>query len=211
MSMTALQNNTYHLFKWRTELTLTKKILLAIGMACLTGLVAQIRIPLPFTPIPITGQTFAVLLAGILLGKNWGGISQIIYASLGIAGIPWFSGATGGTAILLGPTGGYIIGFILAAFFLGYVSDKYVSARKFTPMLALMIVANFVFIFIPGLIQLGLWMHIIKGQTPTLLEVLSLGMFPFILGGLIKSFLAATIATSIMPKKNLPIKLTVDN
>jgi len=76
-------------------------------MACLTGILAQARIYLPWTPVPITGQTIAVILAGILLGKCWGSISMAIYGIMGIAGIPWLSGATSGW----GPTSGYLLGF----------------------------------------------------------------------------------------------------
>jgi len=88
-------------------------------MACVTGLLAQIKISLPWTPVPITGQTFAVLLTGVLLGRWWGGISQVIYVVMGVVGIPWFAGLSGGYSALIGPSGGYIIGFILAALFLG--------------------------------------------------------------------------------------------
>lgn len=188
-------------FKWRAERTTAQMILLSLTMAALTGLTAQIRIPLPFTPVPITAQTFSVLLAGILLGKNWGGISQVMYAVLGAAGIPWFSGMLGGFAVLAGPTGGYIIGFILCAFFLGHFCDKYVASRKLWPMLVLMFFSNFVIIFVPGLIQLALWLHIVKGESPSIMGVLTMGFFPFLIGGVIKTVLAALVATGITPKK----------
>ena len=69
----------YSLFKWRSETSHANKLVMAFFMACITGLMAQIIIPLPWTPVPITAQTFAVLLAGILLGRYWGGLSMIIY------------------------------------------------------------------------------------------------------------------------------------
>ena len=62
----------YSAFKWRAELAIAQKIVLALCMAGLTGILAQTRVYLPWTPVPITGQTFAVLMAGVLLGKNWG-------------------------------------------------------------------------------------------------------------------------------------------
>lgn len=192
---------SYNAFKWRAERTTAQMILLSLLMAALTGLTAQIRIPLPFTPVPITAQTFSVLLAGILLGKNWGGISQVLYAVLGAAGIPWFSGMLGGVAVLAGPTGGYILGFILCAFFLGHFSDKYVASRKLLPMLGLMFFSNFFIIFIPGLIQLALWLNIVKGESPSIMEILTMGFFPFLIGGVIKTLLAALVATGITPKK----------
>jgi biotin transport system substrate-specific component len=103
---------------------------------------------------------------------------------------------------LLGPTGGYIFGFILAALFIGYFADKYIRTRKFIPMLAIMLFANFVLIYIPGMIQLGLWSNMIAGVTPTLWQLLLMGMIPFVIGDVTKIVIAATIATSITPKEN---------
>ncbi|MFA4991708.1 MAG: biotin transporter BioY, partial [Candidatus Omnitrophota bacterium] len=96
------------------EVSIANKFILAFGMAGLTGILAQLRIMLPWTPVPITGQTLAVLLAGVLLGRSWGGISQVIYVVLGVAGIPWFNGFAGGYGVLLTPSGGYLLGFILS-------------------------------------------------------------------------------------------------
>ena len=70
------------------EVSLANKVILALGMAVLTGVLAQVRLFLPWTPVLVTCQTFAVLLAGIILGRYWGGISQVIYVALGAAGIP---------------------------------------------------------------------------------------------------------------------------
>ena len=136
----------YDVFRLRYELSVPKKLALAVSIACLTGLVAQIRVLLPWSPVPVTGQTFAVLLAAVLLGRWWGGISMAIYGGLGAAGLPWFSGWSGGVGYLAGPTGGYIIGFILAALFLGHFTDKYIRSRSFFSMLGLMLFANFVLI-----------------------------------------------------------------
>ena len=101
------------IFRWRYELSIPKKLTLALGVAILTGLLAQLRFYLPWSPVPLTGQTFSVLLAGVMLGTWWGGISMAIYAGIGAAGVPWFQGLNGGLAYLVGPTGGYIVGFIL--------------------------------------------------------------------------------------------------
>ena len=119
-----IERTRYTCFHWRFEQSIPMKLLLALGMAAVTGLLAQVRVPLPWTPVPITGQTLAVLLAGVALGKWWGGASMFIYAGLGVAGVPWFQGWGGGLSHLAGPTGGYIVGFILAALFLGYFTDK---------------------------------------------------------------------------------------
>ncbi|MBF0105063.1 MAG: biotin transporter BioY [Deltaproteobacteria bacterium] len=185
------------IINWRTEITLTQKIVLAILFACVTGIMAQIKIPLPFTPVPVTGQTFAVLMAGVLLGKKWGSLSQVIYAVLGLAGIPWFSGMTGGAAFLSGPTVGYVVGFILAAFFVGHISEKYRQSQSFPFMLFIMFVAH-TLIFLPGLLHLALWTFAVQGKQPTLMHILSMGLFPFVTGEIIKTTLAALTASRIM-------------
>lgn len=201
MQIVATINQTkYELFRWRYELSVPKKLTLAIGIAGLTGLLAQIRILLPWSPVPVTGQTFAVLLAGVLLGRWWGGTSLAIYAGLGVAGLPWFSGWSGGLGYLAGPTGGYIIGFILAALFLGYFTDTYIRSRSFLSMLALMLFANFVLIYVPGLLQLGLWVKLVKGDPVTFTTLLGMGAIPFIPGDITKAVMAAAIARGITPK-----------
>ncbi|MDD1764042.1 MAG: biotin transporter BioY [Methanobacteriaceae archaeon] len=169
-------------------------------MACVTGIMAQLIIPLPWTPVPVTAQTFAVLMAGVLLGRWWGGISQIIYLVAGLLGLNWFAGLTGGYTVLFGATGGYLVGFILVALFLGYFSDRYVESRKFRPMLGLMLFANFALIYLPGLLGLGLWMYLVKGSHPTIFTLLSMGLLPFLLGDLVKIGGAAALTKMVTPK-----------
>ena len=201
MAIAARINQTkYDVFRWRYELSIPKKLALALGVACLIGLLAQIRIQLPWSPVPITGQTLAVLLAGVLMGKWWGGISLAVYAGLGIAGVPWFAGWGSGLTHLAGPTGGYIIGFILAALFLGHFTDKYIRSRGFLSMLGLMVFANFILIYAPGLLQLGLWLNLVKGSPTTFSSLLALGAIPFIAGDITKAVLAATIVRGVTPK-----------
>jgi biotin transport system substrate-specific component len=201
MAVVARINQTkYDVFRWRYELSIPRKLVLAMGVAILTGLLAQLRIQLPWSPVPITGQTFGALLAGVLLGKWWGGISLTIYAGLGMAGLPWFQNLSGGLAYMSGPTGGYIIGFILAALFLGYFTDKYIRSRSFLTMLGLMLFANFILIYVPGLFQLGLWLNLVKGQPATFGELLMMGAVPFIAGDITKAIAAALIASGITPK-----------
>jgi len=198
--VTTINRAKYDAFRWRYELSIPKKLVLALGVACLIGLAAQVRFPIPWSPVPITGQTFAVLLAGVLLGRWWGGTSIAIYAGLGAIGLPWFTGWTGGIGILAGPTGGYIMGFILAALFLGHFTDKYVRSRSFFSMLGLMLFANFVLIHIPGLIQLHFWLSLVKGEAVTLSQLLMMGTIPFIAGDVTKAIAAAAISRGITPK-----------
>jgi biotin transport system substrate-specific component len=201
MEVVARMNQAkYDVFRWRYELAVPKKLALALVMAGLTGLLAQARLPLPWSPVPITGQTFAALLAGVMLGRWWGGISMAIYAALGVAGIPWFNGGMGGVAQLAGPTGGYIFGFVLAALFIGHFTDKYVRSRSFVSMLGLMLVADFVLVFVPGLAQLGLWLNLVKGSPVSLTALLGMGLVPFIAGDVTKAVLAALVARGMTPK-----------
>ncbi len=191
-----IDRTKYDVFRWRYDLSIPKKISLALGMAALTGLLAQVRIPLPWTPIPITGQTFAVLLAGVLLGRRWGGIGMAIFAGLGFAGLPWFSGWESG----LGATRGYIIGFIPAALFLGYFTDRYIRSRSFFSMLGLMLFANFILIYVPGLLWLWLWLKVVSGTSTTFIALMGMAVIPYIAGDIIKAAAAAVIARGITPK-----------
>jgi biotin transport system substrate-specific component len=196
----AIEQRKIGFFIWRNELSIPKKLALAVGMAAITGLLAQARFYLPGNPVPFTGQTLAVLMAGVALGTWWGGISMMIYAGLGAAGLPWFQGWAGGIAYMSGPTGGYIIGFILAALFLGYFTDKFVKARRFFPMLGLTLFASFVIIYGVGLLQLGLWLSITKGQPVAIGHLLMIGAVPFLAGDAVKSIAAAVIAKAVTPK-----------
>jgi len=197
MAVAARVNQTkYDIFRWRYELSIPKKLALAVAMAALTGLLAQVRFALPWTPVPITGQTFAVLLAGVLLGRWWGGVSMAIYGGLGWAGVPWFTGWTAGVTA----TGGYVIGFVLAALFLGHFVDKYVRSRSFLSMLGLMLVADFVLVFVPGLIWLGAWLNAAAKPVASLGSLLAMGLAPFIAGDVIKVVAAAGIARAATPK-----------
>ncbi len=191
----------YNFFKWKYEADFVYKIVLSFGFACLTGLLAQARFYLPWSPIPVTFQTFAVLLSAIVLGKWWGGISQCIYIGIGVGGVPWFSGWKGGISIVTGPTFGYLIGFIIASFFLGYFVDRYIRSRYFLSMLALMLFANFVLIYGPGLLQLYIWQSLVKGTSVSFGKLLMMGAMPFIIGDVIKVIAAAAITRGITPKQ----------
>ena len=187
----------YNVFRWRSELTVSKKLALALGVACIVGLLAQVRVAGPWSPVPITGQTFAVMLAGVMLGRRWGGVSMAIYGGLGLAGVPWFAGWTSG----LGSTGGYIIGFVFAALFMGYFTDRYVRSRGFFSMLGLMMFANFVLIYVPGLIWLKMWLGTVSGMSVDFVALLGLGALPFVAGDIIKAVAAAGIARGVTTKR----------
>ena len=177
------------------------KLLMSLMMACFTGLMAQIIIPLPWTPVPITAQTFAVLCSGLLLGKKYGCLSQILYVVLGAAFIPWFGGMTGGVEVMLGSTGGFLIGFIIASYFVGHITEKYAKARNFTRMAVVIGIANFALIYIPGLAGLALWFNLTQGASIGIIDLLMMGLVPFILGDIVKILGAAGVSKVFLPKE----------
>ena len=187
-------------YQKRDAMSSVKKIALALGFAILIGLMAQLRFPIPWSPVPITGQTFSVLLAGILLGRWWGGVSLGLYIGLGAAGLPGFTGWSGGISHLAGPTGGYLIGFILAALFIGSFTSKFLKSRSFLRMLGLMLFANFVLIYVPGLLQLNLWLNLVSGSATGFAQTLAMGLLPFIAGDVVKVVAAALAARGLLPK-----------
>ncbi len=189
-------------FRWRVELATLHKVALAIGFACLTGLAAQLRVHLPWTPVPISGQTFAVLLGAVLLGRGWGGISQVFYVGMGAAGVPWFAGWGGGLGVLAGPTGGYLIGFVAAAFLVGHVVDRHPQARRLGGMLGLMLFAIFVVIYGLGLLHLYTWVSLVQNGPLGLWPLLQMGALPFAIGDLAKVLVAAVTASAIVPKRD---------
>ncbi len=184
----------YNFFKWRLESTFMNKVMLAFGFACLTGLLAQVRFYLPYTPVPVTGQVFAVLLSGVILGKWYGGLSQGMYAGIGAAGLPWFNGLKGGMDVLTGVTGGYIVGFIAAALVIGWFTDRYVKSRSFTGLLILM-VSGIAVIHLFGVVQLSAVLHV-NAQT-----AFEKGSLPFIAVDVYKAMIAAAIAAAVAPGK----------
>ena len=189
-----------NIFERFNESSTITKIVFSFLMACITGLMAQIIIPLPWTPVPITAQTFAVLCSGLFLGKKYGCLSQIIYIVLGIAFVPWFGGMTGGLDVLLGSTGGYFVGFIIASYFIGYITENYAKARNFTRMFAVIGVANFALIYIPGLIGLALWAYLTQGAVLGIVDLLLMGLVPFIFGDIVKIAATAGLSKTFLPK-----------
>lgn len=163
----------------------TAGVIGVISFIALTVAGAYIRIPLPFTPVPITLQTFFVILAGALLGRKLGTLSQAGYLLVGIFGLPVFTGGLYGFARLFGPTGGYLIGFVLAAFIIGKLLGNSDQA-PFVKIVGAMLVGLFV-LFLTGTLQLAFVMHI------PFTKAMALGVLPFIPGDIIKLLAAATV------------------
>ncbi len=155
--------------------------LLVVAASLVTALAAQVAVPLPFSPVPVTGQTFAVLLAGAVLGARRGALAQLLYLVEGAAGLPVFAGGAGGAHVLLGPTAGYLVAFPLAAFVTGSLAERGWD-RRFGTMVAAMLLGSSV-IFGCGLAWLA---RFVPGAT-----LLSAGLLPFVPGDLVKATLAA--------------------
>ena len=188
-----------NLFERIQDASVATKLLMSFMMACVTGILAQIIIPLPWTPVPITAQTFAVLCSGLLLGKKYGCLSQILYIVLGVAFIPWFGGMTGGLEVLLGSTGGFLIGFIIASYFIGAITEKNTDARNFKKMALTIGIANFALIYIPGLAGLALFLSM-QGTPVGIVDLLMMGLVPFIAGAIVKILGAASVSKVFLPK-----------
>ena len=159
---------------------------LIVGGSVLIALCAKLRIVLPFGPVPVTGQTFAVVITGALLGPWRGSLAVLAYLAQGAAGLPVFAFG-GGFGVFAGPTGGFLVGFLPAAFITGSLARRGWDRRISTTILA-MILGNAA-IYACGL----LWLCCLMGATTT---VLAAGLYPFIAGDLLKIVLAAILLPS---------------
>lgn len=160
-------------------------VVLVVAAAALTALAAQWRIYLPFTPVPITGQTFAVLLTGAALGWKLGAAGQMLYVVVGALGAPVFTDGSGGIEVLTGATGGYIIGFVFAAALVGWMAEHR-QDRTFATMFTAFILGSAV-IYVFGVAGL---MITAEMSLTTAVEV---GVVPFLLGDLIKAAAAGLL------------------
>jgi biotin transport system substrate-specific component len=156
---------------------------LVLGAALLTAACAQISIPIPGDPVPITGQTFAVLLTGAALGANRGALGQLTYVSLGLVGLPFYADGESGWDVVWGATGGYLVGFIIAAYVIGKMAEARLD-RSPLKALPLFTIGSLI-IFAIGVPWLAVSADI------SLAKAIDLGFVPFIPGGIIKALLAA--------------------
>jgi biotin transport system substrate-specific component len=159
---------------------LGRRVLAVATAAALTAVAAKVAVPLPGIPVPFTLQPVAVLLAGALLGATGGLRSQSVYLAAGMAGLPVFA-AGGGWAYLLGPTGGYLLAFPVAAWLVGAVSDRSRGAAG----IALGAVIGLAVIHLGGLV----WLAAISGRE----AAVAVGFAPFLVGDLLKILLVTVI------------------
>jgi len=154
---------------------------LVLAASLLTAGAAQLELRLPWTPVPITGQTFAVLLTGAVLGARRAFLAQCLYLLEGISGLPVFAGGSAGVVTLVGPTGGYLVAFPFAASLTGLLAERAWDRRPITMFLAML--AGSTVIFGLGLAYLSAFVP--RGT------LLASGLLPFLPGDLIKSLVAA--------------------
>ena len=160
--------------------TLVRDVALVVGAAGFVGLLAQISIHLSFTPVPITGQTLGVLLAGTALGWRRAAAAMALYAVAGVAGVPWFAGHSSGYA---SASFGYILGFFLAATLCGYLAERGADRSVLKSVPAML--AGEVVIYAVGMTWLALDLHL--GASATI----AAGLTPFLAGDAIKAAIAA--------------------
>lgn len=166
----------------------TRSLALVVAFSLLTALAAQVVIPLPFTPVPITGQTFAVLLTGALLGSRLGALAMLAYLIEGASGLPFFRSGNGGIHYLIAsPTAGYLFSYPLAAFLTGLLAERGWDKRFLTAAAAMAL--GSVVILLSGWSWLAIWYK-------SAAYAASLGVWPFIPGDIIKIALAAAVLPS---------------
>jgi len=174
---------------WTRELVISAAARKALGAGLflvLLALGAFVRIPLPWTPVPITLQTLFVLLAGLALGGNLGSLSGLAYLGIGALGLPIFAGAAGGLGVLAGPTGGYLVAFPIASWIIGRIAGREAGWLRAT----LAMLLGTLVIYALGAGNLAIILHCGPGKA------IQLGALPFVAGDALKAALALGIYQS---------------
>jgi len=182
-----MQTQTATIYSLIRPATIWKELPLLIGFNLILVATSYISIDLPFSLVPITGQTFGVLLIAMALGRVRGAAVISAYLLEGIAGLPVFAGGTAGFTKIIGPTGGYLIGFLASGYVTGWLADKGWDKSYLKCIIAMIIGTAVIFAF--GLIWLG---KFVPAES-----ILTMGLYPFISGAVIKIALAAVILPSI--------------
>lgn len=172
---------------------IAQDVALVVGFALLTALAAQIEIPLGFTPVPLTGQTFAVLLAGAALGLRRGALSQLVYWTCGLVGLPFYSGGTGGWEVGTGATMGYLVGFVVAAAAIGFLAEKKQDRNFVTSLPAMLLGSATIYVCGAGWLAHSLNIPVAIGEQ----NAIALGVAPFLIGDAIKAVVAAACTSTV--------------
>lgn len=179
LKMTALAPTLSNRYFSNISSFLRDLFLVLVG-SWLVALLAQVEIPLQ--PVPITGQTFAVLLVGAALGSRRGAAAMIAYIAQGALGLPFFAGGTSGLSILTGATAGYLVGFIVAAYVVGWLAERGLERSVRTSLIPFLV--GTVIIYVCGVA----WLSVVVGS---LGKAIQLGVLPFLVGDVIKLVAAA--------------------
>lgn len=174
------------------SLRIVREATLITGFALLTAALAQVRIPLGFTPVPVTGQTLAVLLSGAVLGAKRGAASQALYLVLGMIGLPFYSNGTGGWTVATGPTMGYLVGFIVAAAIVGRLAEHRHDRSVLSSIAAMTLGSMLIYVFGASWLAISLNIPLASGDT----NAISLGVAPFLIGDFVKMCLAGITTAS---------------
>jgi len=161
-----------------------RDVFLIILGSLLIAALAQIEIPLPFTPVPITGQTFGVLLIGAALGSRRGAASLLLYLAEGTLGLPFFAGGASGVGILTGATAGYLVGFVIAAYVVGLLAERGLERSIRTSIIPFLV--GTIIIYVCGVT----WLAVVLGG---LGKAIAAGLLPFIIGDAIKLVAASLV------------------
>lgn len=165
-----------------------RDVVLVVGAALLTALFAQVALPVAGSPVPVTGQTLAVVLTAAALGPARGVSAQALYLALGAVGLPFYSDATGGFQVVTGATGGYLLGFLPAAWLIG-MAARHGRDRRVLQALPLFLLGQAV-VFAVGVP----WLAVVAELEPS--QALSAGLYPFLLGGALKAVIAGVLLPS---------------
>ena len=167
----------------RTAEWIRSLFLIILGSLLLAAL-AQIQIPLPFTPVPITGQTFGVLLLGAALGSKRGAASMLLYITEGAVGLPFFAGGASGFSVLTGATAGYLIGFIVAAYVIGQLAERGLERSVRTSIIPFLV--GTLIIYVCGVAWLAVFLKSFS-------KGIEFGLLPFLIGDAIKLVAGALV------------------
>ena len=192
VSIQAIESNGFLTFA-NTDKKLLINAGLTVGFACLLGILSQLKVYLPGNPVPITGQTLGVMLAGAFLGWKRGSISVLFYLGLGFNGVPWFSGGSAGVNLF---TVGFLLGFVPQAAIVGYFVEKF-NTHKDSFDLLLVMLLSYIVVYTFG----AFWIYIVAAPLTSeflsFTQVLKIAVLPFMFVAGIKMYLSALIVKAL--------------
>lgn len=163
---------------------------IAVFAALIAGLSLPGAIPVGFG-VPITLQTLGVMLAGVMLGARKGSLAVIVYAALGLAGLPILAGGAAGLGVLAGPSGGFLVGFIPGAFVIGWVAERLAPRLRFWPLLVASLIGGIIVVYLVGVP----WLAVVTGLP--LDQAFLVGALPFLPGDVLKAVIAAGVGAAV--------------